>query len=147
MKAKWIIAGVLCVSFFLLDQQKIEAQGIIEYGKQLEGLKKRRPSGKRMRLPPVTRGGANPGGNSETIENSSITPVPSMLAVKGSEANLHVSQDAHSEVITRLERGEKLTTLGTAFGSGGVWYMVKTQKGTIGWVSSSNVADVSGNKK
>jgi hypothetical protein len=64
--------------------------------------------------------------------------VPTELAVGESGAYLYARQDDESEKIAKLESGEELIPLGYAAGTLS-WYMVKTQKGAIGWVKSSEV--------
>lgn len=64
--------------------------------------------------------------------------VPMELAVGESGAYLYARQDDESEKIAKLESGEQLIPLAYAAGTVS-WYMVKTQKGTIGWVKSSEV--------
>jgi len=51
---------------------------------------------------------------------------------------LYGLQSDESEAIAKLEPGEKLVLLAHAVGKGS-WYMVKTPKGVVGWVKSSEV--------
>ena len=62
-----------------------------------------------------------------------------MLTVKGSRAYLFTEPEGRSHVVAELEPGEKLVPLVNVIGSGESWYMVKTQKGTVGWVKASDV--------
>lgn len=62
----------------------------------------------------------------------------STLTVGEAGVFLYARQDEHSERIARLEKGEELTPLAHAVGTVS-WYMVRTQKGTIGWVKASDV--------
>jgi clan AA aspartic protease (TIGR02281 family) len=62
------------------------------------------------------------------------------LTVGQSAVYLYATHGGDSETITKLEEGEKLTLLARAV-SKGSWYMVKTQKGTVGWVRSSDVKE------
>jgi hypothetical protein len=62
------------------------------------------------------------------------------LTVRESGASLYARQEAESDKIATLQKGEMLTPLAEAVGQH-TWYMVKTQHGLVGWVRS---ADVSG---
>ncbi len=62
----------------------------------------------------------------------------STLTVGGAEVFLYARQDDLSEPIARLEQGEELTPLAHVVGTVS-WYMVRTRKGTIGWVKASDV--------
>jgi hypothetical protein len=68
----------------------------------------------------------------------SAADAPPVLTVGESGAYLYGRQDDESEKIARLEKGEELIPLAYATGTVS-WYMVKTQKGVIGWVRSSDV--------
>jgi hypothetical protein len=57
-------------------------------------------------------------------------------------AHLYARQEKDSEIITDLEKGEELQPVGQDIGTG-LWYMVKTLKGAIGWVQSADVSCVS----
>lgn len=69
-------------------------------------------------------------------------PLPSLLSVKSMEVHVYAQQNKYSEEVVQLERGEKLTPLAKAFGEGEAWYLVRTQKGAVGWVRSSGVAEL-----
>lgn len=58
------------------------------------------------------------------------------------EASIHVyaQQGEESEIVARVEKGDKLRLLARAIGKGS-WYMVKTARGTVGWVRSSDVSE------
>jgi clan AA aspartic protease (TIGR02281 family) len=64
----------------------------------------------------------------------------STLAVGKSEVNLYALHGEDSEIIAKLEKGEKLTLLARAIGKGS-WYMVRTEKSAVGWVKSSDVKE------
>jgi clan AA aspartic protease (TIGR02281 family) len=53
---------------------------------------------------------------------------------------LYTLQGDESEIVAKLEQGEKLIPLAHAVGKGS-WYMVKTGKGIIGWVKSSELKE------
>src|SRR5262245_39806853 len=66
---------------------------------------------------------------------------PPALTVTAMGAHLYARQDKESAIIN-LEKGEELLPVGQAIGTG-LWYMVKTRKGAIGWVQSADVSVVS----
>jgi hypothetical protein len=63
------------------------------------------------------------------------------LIVASRKASLYHRQDDETEKIAELSQGDVLTPIGQTNGSKN-WYMVKTQKGVIGWIRSSDVGDV-----
>jgi len=77
------------------------------------------------------------------VVSTTAIPLPSVLLVKSSEASVYAQQDQSSETVARLIRGQKLTPLAKAFGAGSPWYMVKTQKGAVGWIKASDVEEAS----
>jgi NOL1/NOP2/fmu family ribosome biogenesis protein len=62
------------------------------------------------------------------------------LVVASKDAGLYPRQDDESEKIVQLARGETVTPMVQTAG-GSEWYMVKTQKGLIGWVKASDVRE------
>lgn len=65
-------------------------------------------------------------------------PVRLVVAVK--DAGLYPKQDEESEKVTELAQGESLVPMVQSSG-GNDWYMVRTQKGMIGWVKSTDVRE------
>lgn len=63
---------------------------------------------------------------------------PPALTVDRAGTNLYARQEEESEVIATLDQGEEMTPLAHAIGKG-AWYMVRTKKGAIGWVRSSDI--------
>ena len=61
------------------------------------------------------------------------------LTVGDSGAYLFASQNDKGEIIDKLERGEDLTPLASSAGAT-TWFLVRTRKGVIGWVRSSDVS-------
>ena len=59
---------------------------------------------------------------------------------------LHGQQDALSEIIGKLDRGDDLVPLGKVSGAGEFWYMVKTKTGAIGWVRGAEVEELRSQK-
>jgi hypothetical protein len=73
---------------------------------------------------------------------SSISPAAETtpgLTVVESDAALYARQELHSDKIATLQKGEMLAPLAEALGQQ-TWYMVKTQRGLVGWVRSVDVS-------
>jgi hypothetical protein len=68
------------------------------------------------------------------------------LVVASRQAVLYPRQDDEAEKIADLSQGDTLVPMGQS-NSGNEWYMVKTQKGLIGWVKSSDVREETGKKQ
>lgn len=106
------------------------AQAFGDYGRTLGGVTQRQGG-------VVSQGG---GGSSEGVGDIGARAVPSRLTVASKEAVLYPRQDDEAEKITSLTQGEILVPMLQAVG-GNDWYMVKTQKGLIGWVKSTDVRE------
>ena len=61
------------------------------------------------------------------------------LTVRESGASLYARQEPDSDKIATLQKGETLAPLAEAVGQQ-TWYMVKTQRGLVGWVRSVDVS-------
>jgi hypothetical protein len=61
------------------------------------------------------------------------------LTVRGAGGALYAQQDAQSDQIAILQKGQLLTPLAEAVGQQ-TWYMVKTSQGLVGWVRATDVA-------
>ena len=70
------------------------------------------------------------------------TPLPTALRAKA-EISVRGQQDAQSEVIGKLQRGDEMVPLGKVSGAGEYWYMVKTKGGVVGWVRGVEVEEMS----
>jgi hypothetical protein len=64
---------------------------------------------------------------------------PPGLTVRESGASLYARQEPDSDKIATLQKGEMLAPLAEAVGQQ-TWYMVKTQRGLVGWVRSVDVS-------
>ena len=64
-------------------------------------------------------------------------PAPA-LAVRESGAALFARQDSETEPIAALDRDEVLFPIMESIGAE-IWYMVRTQRGLVGWVRGSDV--------
>ncbi|MGE5304701.1 MAG: hypothetical protein ACM3TN_15435 [Alphaproteobacteria bacterium] len=119
----------------LLVPHLVMAQGFGEYGRSLGGAAQRQGG-----VNSGTPGGSPRGGKSisDGVGVPGGHPVPSRLVVASKEAALYPRQDDEAEKIASLAQGDVLFPLVQSVG-GNDWYMVKTTKGLIGWVKSSDV--------
>ncbi len=127
---------LLDVSLLALMSTTVMAQAFGEYGRTLGGVT--RQGG----ISPASPRESLPGGRSKSAGIGDIggRSVPSRLIVIAKEALLLPRQDDEAEKITGLAQGEILVPLLQTVG-GNDWYMVKTQKGIVGWVKSSDVRE------
>jgi hypothetical protein len=89
-------------------------------------------------------GGSGSVGGSMELEPAA--PLPKTLRAKGTGVLVHGQQDAQSEIIGKLDRGDDLVPLGKVSGAGEFWYMVKTKTGAIGWVRGAEVEELRSQK-
>src|SRR5215475_892222 len=61
------------------------------------------------------------------------------LTVREAGGALYAQQDAESDQIATLQKGQLLTPLAEAVGQQ-TWYMVKTPQGLVGWVRATDVS-------
>jgi thiol-disulfide isomerase/thioredoxin len=69
-------------------------------------------------------------------------PLPTALRAKAGML-VRGQQDAQSEAIAKLERGDEIVPLGKVSGGGDYWFLVKTKRGVIGWVRGEEVEEAS----
>ena len=118
----------------LLASRDAFAQAFGEYGRGVGSV----PRGS------VGAGPRAPGaGTHGRIASGSVGDVggrglPARLVVAAKDAGLFPRQDEESEKIVGLSEGESLVPLVQSEG-GSQWFMVKTQKGIVGWVKSADV--------
>jgi hypothetical protein len=106
------------------------AVGSVPHGKSITGSK---GSGS------VSQG--NSGGRAtEGVAGVPSRALPSRLVVASNKASLYPRQDDESQKLDQLNQGEVLTPMVQSAG-GSEWFMVKTQKGIIGWVKSMDVRE------
>ena len=91
----------------------------------------------------IADGGGSVGGS---MELEPAAPLPKTLRAKGTGVLVHGQQDAQSEIIGKLDRGDDLIALGRVSGAGEFWYMVKTKTGAIGWVRGAEVEELRSQK-
>jgi hypothetical protein len=64
--------------------------------------------------------------------------MPLRLVVTAKNAGLFARQDEEGEKIAQLLEGENLVPMVQSEGAR-QWYMVRTQKGLVGWIKSADV--------
>jgi hypothetical protein len=69
------------------------------------------------------------------------------LVVAANSVSLYPSQDDETKKIEELSPGAILIPMLHATSGANGWYMVKTQKGSIGWVKSTDVLEQSAKKQ
>ena len=85
----------------------------------------------------------NSGVTTRSIGLEPAMPMPKVLRVKRDEIVIRGRHDNQSEALVKLKGGDELVPLGKVSGAGEFWYMVKTKKGTVGWVREADVEDAS----
>ena len=129
--------------FVFLVPTVVLAQAFGEYGRTLGGVTQRQGNATPN---PFGRVPQNAKGGSSGIGDLGGHSLPLRLVVASTDAALFPRQDDEAEKIERLSQGEILVPLVQTAG-GSEWYMVKTQKGVIGWVKSSDVRTDTGKKQ
>jgi len=76
--------------------------------------------------------------NHSRVGDLGARPLPSSLIVESKKAGLYRRQDDETEKITELPQGDDLIPMAQ---TGQNWYLVKTKKGLIGWIRSSDVSN------
>jgi hypothetical protein len=133
--------GLLMAMAFLV-QGELWAQAIGEYGKTV-GSVGQRQGGVSQKVSATRSQNSKNKAVVEGIEGTAGHPVPAILVVASRQAVLYPRQDDEAEKIADLAQGDTLVPMGQSNG-GNEWYMVKTQKGLIGWVKSSEVREETG---
>ena len=130
----------LTMLLLFLTSLTLYAQGMSEYGRTLGGVAQRQ----RSASPDVSGGRAAPSGKGkgsvQGIGDVGGRTIPSGLIVAAQQTGLYPRQDDEAERIEQLSQGDTLIPIVQSNG-GNEWYMVKTQKGLIGWVKSTDVRD------
>jgi hypothetical protein len=133
---KSLIATVSVAVVLILSARLVFAQAFGEYGRTLGGIPygqgitgSRAPGG-------VTQGGTVSGG----VGDLGGRGLPTRLVVASKDAGLYPRQDDESEKIVQLAQGETVTPMVQSTG-GSQWYMVKTQKGLVGWVKATDLRE------
>jgi hypothetical protein len=123
----WIAPWLFCSSL-------VFAQAFGEYGRAVGSV----PHGRG-----VTGSGPSGGGSHGNVSGGGVGDLggrglPVRLVVAAKNAGLFPRQDDESEKLAQLTEGENLVPMVQSEGTN-QWYMVKTQKGLVGWVKSVDV--------
>ena len=121
------IAQILCASL-------VFAQAFGEYGRAVGSV----PRGKGVTGPGPSSGGSHGNVSGGGVGDLGGRGLPVRLVVAAKTAGLFPRQDDESEKIAQLAEGENLVPMVQSEGTN-QWYMVKTQKGLVGWVKSVDV--------
>jgi hypothetical protein len=138
--------NLLAVSAFMYlfhgSLSSASAQALGEYGRTLGGVTQRHGNA----VPNLLRGG-NVKGNSKDssggVGDVGVQPLRNRLVVGTNRAPLYQNQDDETPRLDELPTGAILVPIIQATSGGTSWYMVKTPKGTIGWVKATDVLEQS----
>ena len=118
----------------LYSASMVFAQAFGEYGRIVGGV----PQGQGV-TGPRAQGGVTPGGSgSGAVGDVRGRGMPTRLVVASKVAGLYPRQDDEAEKLDQLSEGEALVAMVQSSG-GNDWFMVKTQKGVVGWIKSADV--------
>ena len=126
--------AVVAVFVIFLGASSAFAQAFGEYGRAVGNV----PHGKGITGSGSSGGGRGNGGIGSVGDLGGRT-LPTRLVVIAKNAGLFPRQDEESEKITQLLEGENLKPMVQSEGSN-QWYMVRTEKGLVGWVKSVDVS-------
>jgi hypothetical protein len=129
--------------FTFLIPTGVMAQAFGEYGRVLGGATQGHGSVVTNPFGGQSQNGSGKSGSSG-VGDLGGRRLPSRLVVS-KETSLYPRQDDEAEKMARLSQGETLVPMVQSTG-GNDWYMVKTQKGLIGWVKGSDVHAETGKK-
>jgi hypothetical protein len=119
----------------LIPSRDAFAQAFGEYGRAVGSV----PRGGSVGAGPRAPGGGTQGRiGSGGVGDVGGRGLPTRLVVAAKDAGLFPRQDEESERIVGLSEGESLVPMVQSEG-GSQWFMVKTQKGLVGWVKSADV--------
>lgn len=110
------------------------AQAFGEYGRAVGSI----PRGKGVTGGAPSLGGDRGSISSGNIGDSGARSMPTRLVVTVKDAGLFPRQDDNTEKLSQLTEGESLLPMVQSEGSN-PWFMVRTQKGLVGWVKASDV--------
>jgi hypothetical protein len=127
-------ATLSLLSLVLLIPPPVFAQAFGEYGRAVGSV----PHGKG-----ITGSGPSGGGGHGSVSGGGVGDLgghalPVRLVVAAKNAGLFPRQDDESEKIAQLTEGDNLVPMVQSEGAN-PWYMVRTQKGLVGWVKSVDV--------
>ena len=112
----------------------VSAQAFGEYGRAVGSV----PHGRGITAPGPSSGlsqGSVSGGGVGDVGGRAL---PVRLVVIAKTAGLFPRQDEEAEQIAQLSEGDNLVPMVQSEG-GRPWYMVRTKKGLVGWIKSTDV--------
>ena len=130
-----LVLSTLLILFLMV--QVVFAQAFGEYGKTVGGAGQKQGN-VNQKASRASSHNSNGKSVAEGIGDMGGRPVPSALVVASRQAALYPRQDDETEKIAELSQGDTLIPMGQSNG-GNEWYMVKTQKGLVGWIKSADV--------
>lgn len=133
------------VLYFQASLPSASAQAFGEYGRTLGGATQRQGSSASRTPRPSNPSGKVKGGF-QGVGDLGVQPLQNRLVVAVNSAPLYPTQDEESQRIEELSQGVTLVPIIQATSGASGWYMVKTPKGSIGWVKSSDVLEKSPKK-
>lgn len=137
MKYK-LFTFLIVVSQLLYFLGFVIAQGIGEYGRVLGGA----TQGSRGVSPKTSGIGVQKGkGVFHGVGDVGGRALTTRLVVAAKVAPLYPRQDDETDQIENLSQGDLLSPVMQSTVGGTEWYMVKTQKGIVGWVKSTDVKE------
>ena len=134
MKTSLVVASLLAA--FVFSPTLVFAQGFGEYGRAVGSV----PHGQGITGVRTPGGGTQGGVAGGGVGDLGGRGLPTRLVVATKDAGLYPRQDEESEKLIQLAQGDTLTPMVQSAG-GSEWYMVKTQKGVVGWIRSIDVRE------
>jgi hypothetical protein len=137
MKNRLVMAYFITI--YVCSASSVFAQAFGEYGRAVGNV----PHGKSVAGPKGSGGVTKPKPGKGVTSGVTVPDgrgLPTRLVVAVNDAGLYPRQDDESQKLEQLSQGEILTPMMQNAG-GNEWYMVKTSKGTIGWMKSSDVRE------
>jgi len=132
-----IVTGVIGFALIFVVSGIAFAQGIGEYGRVMGGVTQgSRGVGPRTSGVGVQKGKGVVQGVGGVESGSAL---PGHLVVAAKTAPLYPRQDDEMDEIDKLSQGELLVPMMHSTGAATDWYLVKTQKGIVGWIKSADV--------
>ena len=132
MKHWFVVALLALVVIFSVTSAFGQAFG--EYGRAVGSV----PHGQGIAGGKAPENGARGGGSGGGVGDLGGNAMPRRLVVSAKNAGLFPRQDEESDKIAQLSEGENLLPMVQSEGNN-QWYMVKTERGLIGWVKSADV--------
>ena len=139
MKHTMVAVGFVAC-YFQASLPRVSAQAFGEYGRAVGGAAQRqgtsvsktaRPSAPSRRVSGAFNG----------VGDLGVQPLPKRVVVAANGASLYPNQDDEAQKIEDLSQGVILIPVMYATSGSSGWYMVKTEKGTTGWVKSIDVRE------